>query len=309
MTTDSVSKQVVVEGAGWTIGGSAPAGSVALGTGCSSAFLRSSPAYLFGLVLLALSLLAPAKFEQIRGAALDATGPIASSLHEVTSTVEGLGTGAGDYWDAVTQNGKLKRERAAMFRRMVEARAIFQGISSSRLCFSSVSTRVKTIAVGRIVGSSFNSPRRFAILRRGTRDGVQVGMPVHAADGLVGRVIDAGAVGVAGTVGLGSRQHRYSAAIERRHAGDCPRPRRRRHRCPSARSRPQSVSARRHHHDLGHRWPYPPLVPSPGDEAPGRRSGGRFRSPIGRASASQWLSRPIEPAAAATDSQPDQGAP
>lgn len=157
-------------------------------------FLALIAGLLFGLVLLALSLLAPAKFEQIRGVALDATGPIASSLHEVTSTVEGLGTGAGDYWDAVGQNGKLKRERAAMLRRMVEARAIFQENQQLKAVLQLRQHEVKTIAVGRIVGSSFNSPRRFAILSAGTRDGVQVGMPVRAADGLVGRVIDAGAV-------------------------------------------------------------------------------------------------------------------
>jgi len=157
-------------------------------------FLALIAGLLFGLVLLALSLLAPARFEQIRGAALDVTGPIASSLHEVTSTVEGLGTGAGDYWDAVGQNGKLKRERAVMLRRMVEARAIFQENQQLKAVLQLRQHDVKTIAVGRIVGSSFNSPRRFAILSAGTRDGVQVGMPVRSPDGLVGRVIDAGAI-------------------------------------------------------------------------------------------------------------------
>jgi rod shape-determining protein MreC len=51
-----------------------------------------------------------------------------------------------------------------------------------------------TIATGRIVGSSFNSPRRFAILSAGTSDGVRVGMPVRSPSGLVGRIIDAGAI-------------------------------------------------------------------------------------------------------------------
>jgi rod shape-determining protein MreC len=43
-----------------------------------------------------------------------------------------------------------------------------------------------------VVGSSFTSPRRFAILSIGSGDGVAVGMPVRSADGLIGRVIDAG---------------------------------------------------------------------------------------------------------------------
>jgi rod shape-determining protein MreC len=51
-----------------------------------------------------------------------------------------------------------------------------------------------TIAVGRIVGSSFNSPRRFAILSAGSQEGVREGMPVRSPDGLVGRIIDVGAL-------------------------------------------------------------------------------------------------------------------
>src|SRR4029453_8991249 len=44
------------------------------------------------------------------------------------------------------------------------------------------------------VGSSFESPRRFAVLSVGRSDGVIPGLPVRTADGLVGRVIDAGEI-------------------------------------------------------------------------------------------------------------------
>jgi rod shape-determining protein MreC len=158
-------------------------------------FLALIAGLLFGLILLALSLLAPAKFQQIRGAALDLTAPVASSLRGMTTTVEGLGSGASDYWDAASQNGELKRERTAMLRRMVEAKAIFQENQQLKALLHLREHEPATVAIGRIVGSSFNSPRRFAILSAGTRDGVQVGMPVRSADGLVGRIIDAGALG------------------------------------------------------------------------------------------------------------------
>src|SRR5881628_3766742 len=72
-----------------------------------------------GLILLAMSLVAPQSFAQVRGAALDVTGPISSSLHEVTATFEGLAGGAGDYWDAARQNGELNRRQKAMLERMV----------------------------------------------------------------------------------------------------------------------------------------------------------------------------------------------
>ena len=38
------------------------------------------------------------------------------------------------------------------------------------------------------------SPRRFAILSVGASDGVRIGMPVRSPDGLVGRIIEAGAL-------------------------------------------------------------------------------------------------------------------
>ena len=156
-------------------------------------FLAVIAGIFVGLFLLVLSLVAPATFNGVRGAALDVTGPIAGGLHEVTATATGLVSGASDYWDAVSQNGELKRERNAMLRRMVEAKAIIQ---ENRQLKATLQLREQThdaVAVGRIVGSSFSSPRRFAILSVGSNDGVQVGMPVRSADGLVGRIIDTGA--------------------------------------------------------------------------------------------------------------------
>ena len=157
-------------------------------------FLALIAGILVGAFLLALSLLAPARFEAVRGAALDITGPISSSLHEVTATAAGLVTGAGDYWDAAGQNGKLKREGAAMRRQILQARAIIQENRQLKATLKLREAQQDAIAVGRLVGSSFNSPRRFAILSVGTSDGVRVGMPVRSPDGLVGRVVDAGAL-------------------------------------------------------------------------------------------------------------------
>jgi rod shape-determining protein MreC len=147
-----------------------------------------------GLILLALSLVAPKTFNGVRGAALDVTGPIAGALHEVTETTTGMFSGAGNYWDAARQNAELKRERQAMLRRMVEARAIFQENLQLKATLQLREHERAAIAVGRIVGSSFNSPRRFAILSVGSADGVRIGMPVRSPDGLVGRIIDAGAL-------------------------------------------------------------------------------------------------------------------
>jgi rod shape-determining protein MreC len=145
-----------------------------------------------GLILLGLSLVAPKTFEGVRGAALDATAPVTSALHEVTDTVGGMFTGAGNYWDAAHQNSKLKRERAQMVQQIIRAKAVLQENLQLKAALQLRERTSDTVATGRIVGSSFNSPRRFAILSAGRSDGVRIGMPVRSPDGLVGRVIDSG---------------------------------------------------------------------------------------------------------------------
>jgi rod shape-determining protein MreC len=155
-------------------------------------FLAVIAGIVVGLILLTLSLVAPQQFDRVRGVALDVTGPVAGGLHEVTATVEGVFTGAGNYWDAAGQNAELKRQNKAMLQRMVEAKAIFQENRQLKATLNLREHERGTIAVGRIVGSSFNSPRRFAILSTGTSDGVRIGMPVRSPEGLVGRIIDAG---------------------------------------------------------------------------------------------------------------------
>ena len=157
-------------------------------------FIALIAGIIVGLFLLALSLIAPARFETVRGAALDVTGPVASALHEVTATAGGLVSGAGNYWDAANQNSKLKRERAAMRRQILQAKAIVQENRQLKATLQLRERQPSAVAVGRVVGSSFNSPRRFAILSVGSGDGVRVGMPVRSADGLVGRVVDTGAL-------------------------------------------------------------------------------------------------------------------
>ena len=155
-------------------------------------FLAVIAGLIVGLVLLILSLVAPQSYSAVRGAALEVTAPISGGLSEVGTTVTGLVSGAGNYWDAANQNGQLKRDRAALMRRMVEARGILEENKQLKAALKLRESSAGTVAAGRIVGSSFESPRRFAIISVGTGDGVQIGMPVRAPEGLIGRVVDAG---------------------------------------------------------------------------------------------------------------------
>ena len=101
-------------------------------------------------------------------------------------------TGAGNYWDAAHQNSKFKRERAQMVQQIIRAKAVLQENGQLKAALQLRERSRDAVATGRIVGSSFNSPRRFAILSAGSSDGVRIGMPVRSPDGLVGRVVDSG---------------------------------------------------------------------------------------------------------------------
>ena len=157
-------------------------------------FIAAVAGLVVGVFMLVLSLAAPTYYSAVRGAALDATSPITGALSEVGATIQGLVSGAGNYWDAAHQNGKLKSERTALRRQIIRAQAINQENRQLKAALNLREHSRESVAAGRIVGSSFESPRRFAVLSVGTSDGVAPGMPVRTADGLVGRVVEAGRI-------------------------------------------------------------------------------------------------------------------
>jgi len=156
-------------------------------------FLATIAGVLIGLFLLGLSIVAPHAYAGVRGAALDATSPVTGALREASTTVTGLVSGAGNYWDAARQNAGLKREQAALRQQIIQARAILNENVQLKAALQLREKSPLAVASGRIVGSSFESQRRFAVISAGRGDGVSDGMPVRAPAGLVGRVIDAGA--------------------------------------------------------------------------------------------------------------------
>jgi rod shape-determining protein MreC len=145
-----------------------------------------------GLAMLLFSIASPQTFRSVRGAGLDLVSPISNGLNQIAATVSGLAGGAGSYWDAANQNASLKRQRDAMARQLLVARTIQLENRELKAALQLRERTADAIATGRLVSSSFQSPRRFAVLSAGSGDGVAVGMPVRSAEGLIGRVLDTG---------------------------------------------------------------------------------------------------------------------
>ena len=145
-----------------------------------------------GLLLLAAQIVKPDALSGARGAALDLTTPIAGGGRGVVRTVQQAAATVGDYFRAGTQNTELRRERDALRRRLIAAQAArFENEQLKRLLRISSHER-PPITSGRIVGSSFASSRRLATLSAGSGDGIRIGQPVRAPDGLVGRILETG---------------------------------------------------------------------------------------------------------------------
>ena len=145
-----------------------------------------------GLLLLVASIVRPDGLSVVRGAALDATTPIAGGGRGIIRSIQNASTTINDYFRAGTQNTALRRERDALRRQLIAAEATrFENDQLKRLLKISDEER-PPVTSGRIVGSSFASSRRLATLSAGSGDGVRIGQPVRAPDGLVGRILETG---------------------------------------------------------------------------------------------------------------------
>jgi rod shape-determining protein MreC len=147
---------------------------------------------LFAVMLLIIAAVDPKGFSALRGAALDATTPIASGGRSVVGFFSGIGDSVSNYFRAGSQNADLRRRLEATKRRLIEAKAIEMENGRLKALLKVSGETGEQVTTARIVGSSFDSARRLATLSAGTSSGVRVGQPVRGPDGLIGRVIEAG---------------------------------------------------------------------------------------------------------------------
>jgi rod shape-determining protein MreC len=156
-------------------------GYVAAVTGC-----------LMAVLLLVVAVIDPRGFGALRGTVSDLTAPISSGGRGLTRGVRAIGDEIAAYIDAGSKNRALTAEVEASRAKLVEARAIaFENARLKRL-LKLVEARPDAIVTARLVSSTPTISRRFAILNAGFSDGVRVGQPVRAPDGLVGRVESVG---------------------------------------------------------------------------------------------------------------------
>lgn len=155
-------------------------------------YVLSVGGVIIALFLLVLSMLDPRAFQAVKNLALDVTAPISRAGSFVVSEVTSFSQSVGDYFEAGRQNGELRDQVRELEGRITQAQAAQLENERLRALLQLRDTTADEIATGRLVNSSWDSARRYAILSVGSDQGVAYNMPVRAAEGLVGRVVTVG---------------------------------------------------------------------------------------------------------------------
>ena len=142
-----------------------------------------------GLLALIVAKADPAGFSVLRAAASEITRPVATALSSMVRGIGSVDEHVLAYINAGSQNAALRRQVEANRIHMIEAQAIAQeNIRLKKLLKLTESSNAE-VATARLISSSSTVSRRLARINAGTLQGVQVGMPVRAPEGLVGRVL------------------------------------------------------------------------------------------------------------------------
>jgi rod shape-determining protein MreC len=141
-----------------------------------------------GLLLVVVAIFDPTGFAGIRTVTAEATRPLSMGLKNMVSGVGSVDEVLSAYWRAGGQNVALRRQVESDRNRIIEAKAIAQENARLKRLLRLVDEDGNALLSARLIASSSSSVRRLARLSAGRWQGVRPGMPVRAAEGLIGRV-------------------------------------------------------------------------------------------------------------------------
>jgi rod shape-determining protein MreC len=154
--------------------------------------LLSGVVLAFALLLLVVQRINPDQGARLRGATLDALSPIISVARAPADAVRWLSSGIAAHWRVVETNRTLKRDLAAARARVARTDALALELARMEKLIALRRPERRLVASGVASASAASAGLRSAIISAGLADGVRPRMPVIAAEGLAGRVVDVG---------------------------------------------------------------------------------------------------------------------
>lgn len=147
-----------------------------------------------GLVLLAVSTGHEQRFSGLRALAGDAGAPAATVAASARTRGVGLWDVLTGYFTSGARVAQLESDLAEARVNLAEQDALRQENARLKATLGLVDGDPRPVAITRLISSTSSSTRRFATIGAGSSSGVQVGMAVRSPLGLVGRVIEVGAI-------------------------------------------------------------------------------------------------------------------
>lgn len=145
-----------------------------------------------GLLLLLISIFDPRGFSALRTIGAEATAPVSKTLVEIGSVTGNAAENISAYFNAASKNAAMKRELERNRIEILEARSLKQENERLKRLLGLEKEVPDAIGMARLISSTSSSSRRIATLGLGASDGILVGQPVRAPEGLVGRVLETG---------------------------------------------------------------------------------------------------------------------
>ena len=160
--------------------------------GVFAGYLVAAAGALIGAALLVISLWQPQAFSGLRSMVTDWTSGAGEAGAAARTGGQDFFEAIAGYYRAGSRNAELEEEVEVARVKLAEAEAIKQENERLKAVLGMHEDEQEPVAVGRLIGSTSSSARRFAYLSAGRADGVLPGMPVISPVGLVGRVLESG---------------------------------------------------------------------------------------------------------------------
>ena len=147
---------------------------------------------LIGAALLVISLWQPQALAGLRAMAIDSTSSVGEAGASARTGGKDFFSAIGGYYRAGSRNADLEREVQIARVKLAEAEALRQENRRLKAALGLIEDEAEPVALGRLIGSTSSSARRFAYVSAGSADGVRPEMPVVSPMGLVGRILETG---------------------------------------------------------------------------------------------------------------------
>lgn len=147
---------------------------------------------LFGAILLVFSTGNAGAFAALRSGAADIVSAPAEAGANGRIGGQTAWSALVGYFTHGVRVARTERELAELRVKLAESQAVQDENRRLKALLALAETEPKPIAFARMIGSTSTSTRRFGTISVGRNQGVTVGMPVRAPEGLVGRVLEVG---------------------------------------------------------------------------------------------------------------------